>query len=53
MMNALKTIGLVIYGGGIVMTIAGLLILQLSPWLLALYVLICLVFGLPIIPTGV
>jgi hypothetical protein len=50
MMNALKTIGISL---GAVTAIAGLLILQLSPWLLALYVLVCLVFGMPIIPSGV
>jgi ABC-type transport system involved in cytochrome bd biosynthesis fused ATPase/permease subunit len=47
-MNALKTIGISL---GVVTVIAGLWLLQLSPWLLALYVLVCLVFGMSIIPS--
>jgi hypothetical protein len=57
MMNTIKAIGLVL--AGVIATILGVLliaggsILRLSPWLLALYVLVCLVYGIPMIPPGV
>jgi hypothetical protein len=53
MKDALKLMALVLGAIGSILLIAGLMLLKLSPWLLAAYVLFCLVTGTPMLPPGV
>jgi hypothetical protein len=53
MKDALKLIALGLGAIGSILLIAGIMLLQLSSWLLAAYVLFCLVTGTPMLPPGV